>query len=417
MNNENTRNIAIVGSGPSAFFAADALIKKGENLNIHIFEKLSEPFGLVKFGVAPDHFKIKSVSKTFEKTLAKPNVHLWCNTEIGKDISIKQLKETFDAIILAYGSQTDRSLGIPGEDLSGSYTATAFVGWYNGHPEFQDLSFNLSGDTAVVIGQGNVAVDVVRILAKDVSELEGTDIAPYALDALAKSNIKHIHMVGRRGPAQAAFTDKELRELGELENVAVHVKPEDVELGAACKEEVESQSRVQRNITILQNFVAEKKQGAEKNIYIQFFASPCALSGDSELQSVTLQKNQLQGEAGSQKAVATETTEAVTCQAFFRSIGYRGLPLENIPFNERAGVYYHEKGRLLDDLGNNLNGLYAAGWIKRGPSGVIGSNKACSNETVSTLLEDLPNLPVKAPKTDVSQRIKEIHPQALAWES
>ncbi|MCL4140445.1 UNVERIFIED_CONTAM: hypothetical protein GTU68_006798 [Idotea baltica] len=369
--------IAIVGSGPSAFFAADMLLKKVENVEISIFEKLSEPYGLVRFGVAPDHAKIRSVTKAFEKTLQKENVTLFCNKEIGKDISLQELRDSFNAVILAYGAQTDRALNIPGEDLAGSYTATAFVAWYNGHQEFTNYEFDLSGENAIIIGQGNVAVDVVRILAKDPEDLKTTDIAEYAVTALKKSNVKNIYMIGRRGPVQAAFTDKELRELGELKNVNIKVNSKDLELNEASKLELESNSRSKRNYEILKSFLEKDFNKNFKTIHLKFFLSPTELTGDNKVNNAKFIINKL------------EESITIPCEIFMRSIGYRGLKLENLPFNEKTGTFYQETGRINDENGVHIKGLYTTGWIKRGPSGVIGTNKACSNETVRSLIEDL----------------------------
>ena len=380
--------VAIVGSGPSAFFAADILTKKLEEVEITIYEKLPEPFGLVRFGVAPDHEKIRSVSKSFDKVLEKENVTLLCNKEIGKDIALSELRDNNDAVILAYGAQTDRALNIPGEDLNGSYTATAFVAWYNGHPEFSSYNFDLSGENAVIIGQGNVAVDVVRILAKDPSELEKTDIASYAVEKLKTSNIKNIYMIGRRGPVQGAFTDKELRELGELENVNIKVSENDLNLNEASKEELETNPKAKRNYEILKSFLEKEFNPDSKTIHLKFFLSPTEIIGDKKVKQAKFSVNELSGKANSQKASITSKTETIDCDLFMRSIGYRGLKLEDLPFNDKKGTFYHTEGRITDENGVPIKGLYTSGWIKRGPSGVIGTNKACSNETVRSLIED-----------------------------
>lgn len=398
--------IAIVGSGPSAFFAADRLLKKVENLEIHIIEKLPEPFGLVRFGVAPDHAKIRSVTKAFQKTLDNENVNIWCNKEVGKDISLEELKNSFHATILAYGAQTDRALRIPGIDLAGSYTATEFVAWYNGHPEFKDCEFNLGGENAVVIGQGNVAVDVVRILAKKTEDLKDTEIADYALSKLENSRINNIFMVGRRGPVQGAFTDKELRELGELNGVNIKVNEADLALNEASKEELESNSRAKRNYEILKSFT-EKEQNPEfKTIHLLFYRSPLELIGDGHVSKLKLGVNELTGLANQQKASLTDKTEVINCDLFMRSIGYFGLGLEGVDFNQKNGTFYHNKGRILTESGEKIQSFYAAGWIKRGPSGVIGTNKACSNETVDSLVEDLTELQKREIKADASSILK-----------
>jgi ferredoxin--NADP+ reductase len=379
--------VEIVGSGPSAFFAADALIKADSQIEIEIFEKLELPFGLVRYGVAPDHAKIKSVTKTFEKTLEKTNVRLICGCEIGKDISIAQLQADYSAIILAYGAQTDRRMNIPGEDLPGSITATEFVAWYNGHPDYKNYHFNTSAKKVAIVGQGNVAIDVARILAKRPELLKESDIAAYALNRLEQTFVESISLIGRRGPAQASFTDKELRELTELSNCNIMINKQDLELNEASKIELESNAIARRNFDILEK-LSVGDNSKEKLIELRFYESPIAIEGSKKVENLVLEKNQLSGEPGSQKATGTGEYLKLECDLVIRSIGYKGLALDSLPFNESKGTYYHDKGRLLDQNGVQLPKLYVAGWIKRGPSGVIGSNKADSNETVSSILED-----------------------------
>jgi ferredoxin/flavodoxin---NADP+ reductase len=379
--------VAIVGSGPSAFFAAEALLKADTNIEIEIFEKLELPFGLVRYGVAPDHAKIKSVTKTFEKTLEKTNVQLTCGCEIGKDISIAQLQADYSAIILAYGAQTDRRMNIPGEDLVGSITATEFVAWYNGHPEYKNYHFNTFAKKVAIVGQGNVAIDVARILAKKPELLKESDIADYALDKLEQTSVEKISLIGRRGPAQAAFTDKELRELTELSNCNVTINEHDLELNEMSKTELESNAIARRNLDILCKLPSSDDTN-KKNIEFRFYESPIAIEGSGKVENLVLEKTVLSGLSGEQKATGTGQFLNLDCDLVIRSIGYRGLTLESLPFNESRGTYYHDKGRLLDENGIQIPQLYVAGWIKRGPSGVIGSNKADSTETVASILED-----------------------------
>lgn len=392
---DKARRVAIVGSGPSGFYAAEALLKDERNLQVDVIDRLPTPFGLVRGGVAPDHQKIKNVIRVYERTAANERCSFIGNVTVGRDVSVADLQRCYDAVVFTCGAETDRTLAIPGIDLPGSHTATAFVGWYNGHPDYRDLSFDLSQEAAVVIGQGNVAVDVTRILAKTVDELAGTDIAAHALEALAESKVREVHMVGRRGPVQAAFTSKEIRELGELGDCALHFNDQaDFELGAACRAELDDAGNTdaQRNWKALGELrEAGPASGCAKRIVVHFFRSPKELSGDGRVQRLTLEKNRLAGDAGNQWAEGTGETVEMPCGLFFRSVGYRGVPIPGVPFDDRRGVFPNQGGRITGD-GAVLPGLYAAGWIKRGPSGVIGTNKPDSTETARNLLADLDEL-------------------------
>ena len=389
------RRVAIVGSGPSGFYAAEVLLKDERNLQVDIIDRLPTPFGLVRGGVAPDHQKIKNVIRIYERTAGNDRCSFIGNVMVGRDVSVADLQRFYDAVVFTCGAETDRTLNIPGIDLPGSHTATAFVGWYNGHPDYRDLSFDLSAEAAVVIGQGNVAVDVTRILAKTVDELADTDIAAHALEALAESKVREVHMVGRRGPVQAAFTSKEIRELGELGDCALHFNDQaDFDLGPCCQTELDEAGNTdaQRNWKALGELREEgPASGCSKRIVVHFFRSPKELSGNGRVQRLTLEKNRLAGEAGDQWAEGTGETVEMDCGLFFRSVGYRGVPIEGLPFDDRRGVFPNQGGRITDD-GAVAPGLYAAGWIKRGPSGVIGTNKPDSTETAKNLLADLDGL-------------------------
>jgi NADPH-dependent glutamate synthase beta subunit-like oxidoreductase len=394
--NERPLRVAIIGAGPSGFYAAEALFKSETTVQVDMYEKLPVPFGLVRSGVAPDHQKIKNVTKIYEKIAAHPQFRFIGNVTIGKDLAVNELKQHYDALLFTSGASSDRRLGVPGEDLMGSHTATEFVAWYNGHPEYRDRVFDLSQETAVIIGQGNVAVDVCRILAKSVDELKQTDIARHALEALAESKIKDIYMVGRRGPAQAAFTPQEAKELGELAITDTLVKPADMQLGPVCEAELQmaDKGHNRKNIEILKALAEKGKTGKQRRLHIEFFYSPVELRGDQRLQAVVLERNALSGEAGRQKASGTGEQHILPCGLLFRSVGYKGTAMPGVPFHESWGVFPNEKGRI-------ESGLYAAGWIKRGPSGIIGTNKPCSYETVATLLADLPDLsPCAVPHTE-----------------
>jgi ferredoxin--NADP+ reductase len=371
--------VAVVGSGPAGFYAAGALLAADIPVEVDLIERLPTPWGLVRLGVAPDHPKIKSVSRAFEKIALQPGFRFLGNVEVGRDVLPEELLEYYDAVVYAVGAQTDRRIGIPGEDLPGSWPATEFVAWYNGHPDYPELEFDLSGERAVVIGNGNVAVDVARMLALTPEELAETDTTDAALDALNGSGIKEIVMVGRRGPAQAAFTTPELRELGELAGADVVVDPADL-VGA-----VPADTNSERNLEVLREYAAREPSGKQKRLVLRFFRSPTAILGESRVEAVELVRNTLDED---ERAVATDEHETLPAGIVFRSVGYRGVELPGLAFDERSGTIPNERGRV-------GTGVYVAGWIKRGPSGVIGTNKKDATETVELLLEDLRDAPRK----------------------
>ena len=371
--------VAVVGSGPAGFYAAGALLGADVPVEVDMIERLPTPWGLVRLGVAPDHPKIKSVSRAFEKIALQPGFRFLGNVEVGRDVSNEELLEHYDAVVYAVGAQSDRRMGIPGEDLPGSWAATEFVAWYNGHPDFQELQFDLSGERAIVIGNGNVAVDVARMLALTPDELAGTDTTHAAIDALNNAGIREIVMVGRRGPAQAAFTTPELHELGELAGADVIVDPADLE-GA---EPTDTNS--ERNLEVLREYAAREPSGKPKRLVLRFFWSPVRLLGDSHIEGVELVRNTLDAD---NRAVPTDEHETLDAGIVFRSVGYRGVELPGVPFDASSGTVPNERGRV-------EQGVYVAGWIKRGPSGVIGTNKKDAAETVELLLEDLRDAPRK----------------------
>ena len=384
--------IAVVGSGPAGFYAAEALLAD-PNIQVDVFDALPAPFGLVRYGVAPDHPKIKNIIARYEKTAALPGFAFLGNVTVGHDISVEEMRRFYDAIVFSNGAQTDRRLGIPGEDLPGSYTATEFVAWYNGHPDYQDRAFDLSHECAVVIGQGNVAVDVARILCKTVDELANTDITARALEVLAESKVREVRMIGRRGPVQAAFTPPEMKELGEFGDCDLVVDPAELVLNDASRAELEvlKWREAQKNYDLLQAAASKEPAGKSRRLLIQFYRGPKELVGGPRLDGVVLERNQLSGEPGAQKATGTGITELVPCGVLFRSVGYRGVPLAGVPFDEKGAVIPNVEGRVVQD-GQPVPGLYVAGWIKRGPSGIIGTNKPDSFETVKSLLADMPAL-------------------------
>ena len=383
--------VAVVGSGPAAFYAAAALLASEDpHVEVDMIERLPTPWGLVRLGVAPDHPQLKTVSRAFEKIAARPGFRFFGNVEVGRDVTHDELAALYGAVLYAVGSQTDRRLGIPGEDLPGSWAATELVAWYNGHPDYQHLVFDLSHERAVVIGNGNVALDVARMLALTREELAPTDTTDAAIEAIVSSGIREIVVLGRRGPVQAAWTSTELGELGDLAGADVVVDPAELELDPASEAELESASNVvQRNVEILREFAARTPTGRRRSVRLRFRVSPVAILGDERVEAVELARNRLEpDERGSVHAVATDEREVLPCGIVFRSVGYRGTGIPGVPFDERSGTIPNAEGRVLDADGDVSPGLYCAGWIKRGPTGVIGTNKKDATETVEQVLGD-----------------------------
>ena len=383
--------VAVVGSGPAGFYAADALLKSEQPAcEVDVFDRLPTPWGLVRLGVAPDHPNIKAVSRAFERIAERPGFRFFGNVEIGRDLGHGDLTRLYDAVVYAVGAQTDRRMGIPGEDLPGSWPATAFVAWYNGHPDFQDLEFDLSCERAVVVGNGNVAVDVARMLALTADELAPTDTTDAAIAAIVGSGLRDIVMLGRRGPVQAAFTTPELQELGELAGADVVVDPADLELDLASEAELEAGTAIpRRNLELLREYATRELSGKRRTVRLRFRVSPVAILGDGKVEEVEVVRNTLVvDEAGQVRAVATEERETIPCGIVFRSVGYRGVALPDLPFDERRATIANRDGRVTGEDGSQVPGVYCTGWIKRGPSGVIGTNKKDATETVEHLLAD-----------------------------
>jgi ferredoxin/flavodoxin---NADP+ reductase len=396
MPDDPTIRIAVIGSGPAGFYAAGHLLKDtAERIEVDMLERLPTPWGLVRSGVAPDHPKIKSVTRVYEKTAAHPRFRYFGNVTFGEHISHEDLLAHYHAIVYATGSPSDRALGIPGEELPGSHAATDFVGWYNGHPDHTELEVDLlCTERAVVIGNGNVALDVARMLVLAPSELAPTDTADHALEVLAASRVREVVVVGRRGPAQAAFTNPELLELGELADADVIVDADELERALAVADPAaEANTTSRRNVEILRSYAARTPAGHAKRIILRFLRSPAALHPDEHgrLASVELIRNELvPGPGGGLRAQPTDERETIAAGLAFRAIGYRGLPLPGVPFDERSGLIPNEGGRVLDlSSGAPLPGEYVVGWIKRGPTGVIGTNKKDAQETVDAILADL----------------------------
>jgi len=357
-----------------------------------MFDRLPTPYGLVRLGVAPDHQKIKSVTAAFDKVAANPRFRFFGGVELGRDVTVEDLRRHYHQILYSTGAQTDRRMGIPGEDLIGSHPATEFVAWYNGHPDYQDCVFDLSAERAAVVGVGNVAVDVVRILCRSPEELAQTDIADQALEALRASRIREVYLLGRRGIAQAAFTNPEVRELGELPDADVIVKPEEVELDDVSRAAIDPSDRATtKKVEIAQEYARRTPTGKRKRLMLRFLVSPVEVLGDANghVRGLRLVKNRLEASERGPQARPTGEFEEIPVGLVFRSVGYRGLALPDVPFDERTGVILNDKGRVLDPATKRPRvGEYAAGWIKRGPSGVIGTNKPDAAETVNLMIED-----------------------------
>jgi len=377
--------VAVVGAGPAGFYAADALLKAEDpRVEVDMLDRLPTPWGLVRLGVAPDHENIKAVSRAFEKTAARPGFRFFGNVEVGSTVSHDELVGLYDAVVYTVGAQTDRQLGIPGEDLPGSWAATEFVAWYNGHPDFQDLEFDLSHERAIVVGNGNVAIDCARMLSLTAEELAPTDTTQPAVDAICGAGIREIVMLGRRGPVQAAFTPPELKELGELAGADVVVDPADLALDPASEAALAAdRERAHRNYDLLREFASREPTGKPRRIVLRFLVSPVAILGDGKVDAVEVVRNELVEENGRLVARPTSETEVIPAGIVLRSVGYQGVALAGVPFDERSCTIPNAGGRV-----EGAERTYVAGWIKRGPSGVIGTNKKDATETVELLLED-----------------------------
>jgi ferredoxin--NADP+ reductase len=395
---EPMNRAAIVGAGPAGFYAADQLLKAG--WEVDLFDALPTPYGLVRAGVAPDHPKIKSVTRVYAKTAAHESFRFFGGVELGRDVGREELLSRYHAVVYAIGTSRDNRLGVPGEDRSGSHPATEFVAWYNGHPDFADHHFDLNGGRAVVIGNGNVAIDVARMLVLDPRELAPTDTADHALDAFGMAGVTDVVLLGRRGPAEAAFTNPELRELGELKRADVIVDPAQLE-GVAEPEDATKR----RNVEILREYAQRAPAGKTHRLELRFLRSPLEILGEGEDGPVTgirLAVNRLVTAAdGRVRAEPTGEEEVIQCGLVLRSIGYRGMPLAGVPFDDARGLIRNQAGRVVDDAGAVCRGEYAVGWIKRGPSGVIGTNKKDAADTVARILEDEQAAAIRAPEAEL----------------
>lgn len=397
--------IAVIGSGPSGIYAADALVSQQDvPAEVDIIDRLPVPFGLVRYGVAPDHLSIRSVRDTLDKTLDKPGVRFLGNVTIGQDLSVADLHTVYDAVIFTYGASRDRRLGVEGEDLDGSVAATDFVAWYCGHPDAdRDLFERLipTSTSAVVVGVGNVAVDVARVLGKSVPELDHTDMPQHVFDTLARSGITDVYVLGRRGPAQAAWTTKELKELGELAEADVIVRPEDAVLDDASAALAASDRAVGRNVDVIREWAQRVPEGKPRRVHLRFLSRPVELKGDDRVRTVVVERTRLTAEGG---AEGTGQLEEIAADLVVRSVGYRGTALDEVPFDAGRNVIPHVDGRVQRD-GGTVAGEYVAGWIKRGPTGIIGTNKKDAVATVASLLDDAAHGRLPQPETPTVEAV------------
>jgi ferredoxin--NADP+ reductase len=418
------KRVAVIGAGPSGFYTADQLL--GAGFEVDLLDALPTPFGLVRAGVAPDHPKIKAVTRVYEKTAAKPGFRFFGGIELGRHITRAELLERYHGVVYAVGTSDDNRLGVPGEDRPGSHPATHFVAWYNGHPDGADHEFDLSVHRAVVVGNGNVAIDVARMLVLHPDEISPTDTADHALEVLAQSQVQEVVLLGRRGPAQAAFTNPELRELAELQRAGVEVDVEDLELDehSARWLETEADITARKNVEILRSYAEQGPKDASHRIVLRFLCSPVEILGegdDGRVTGVRIVRNRIEpGAGGGLRAVATDATEVIDCGLVLRSIGYRGRPVGDVPFDERRGLIRNQGGRVCDEEGRSHRGEYVVGWIKRGPSGVIGTNKKDAADTVARILEDAEaaglNDPARPDPTEIAEFLAQRAPDAVTWE-
>lgn len=390
---ERPLRVAVIGSGPAGFYAAGALLRGPAKAVVDVFDRLPTPYGLVRSAVAPDHPKTKTVLRVFEKTAALEGFGFWGNVTVGRDVSLDELRRHYDAVILATGMELGARLGIPGEELPGSHTADEFVLWFNGHPDYAGMTVDLSHETAVVIGQGNVAIDAARILVRTVDELRNTDIAQHALDALAESRVREVHLIGRRGPVQAKFSQEEIDELGELADCDPVVRAEDLALDPASQAELDDAKNFnsKRNMKALRALSERGLSGKGRKLCVDFLQSPVEIKGDNRVEALVLEKNTLSGEPFNLKARGTGERIEIGCGLVLRAVGHYGLRVEGAPFDQKRTIFPNDKGRAVQD-GEPVPGLYTTGWMKRGPNGLIGTNKADSAETVEALLSDVPSL-------------------------
>ena len=378
-----------MGAGPAGVYATEALLRYGDDVLVDVLDGLPAPYGLVRYGVAPDHPRTQSIAHALGTVLGRPGVRFLGNVHIGTDLTPDELRAHYDAVLVATGAATDRHLDVPGERLPGCISATDLVAWYNGHPDVAPDRFRLDAATVVVVGAGNVAGDVARMLARTPAELRATDVPDHVLAAFADSAVRDVHLVARRGPVQAKFTTRELRELGLLADADVLVDPADLVLDDVSREQLVDSPAARRNLEVLQDWAARTPAGRARRVHLHFHLAPVEVLGDGSVNGIRLERTRVEPDGS---PVGTGTTVDIAAQLVVRAVGYRSLPLPGLPFDPVAGVVPNEDGRVVGE-GGAVTGWYVAGWAKRGPSGVIGTNKHDARETVRTLLADLPTLP------------------------
>ncbi|MFF3850268.1 FAD-dependent oxidoreductase [Streptomyces sp. NPDC002328] len=405
--------VAVVGSGPSGVYTAQSLVQLDQGVLVDVLDRLPCPYGLVRYGVAPDHEKIKSLQQNLRAVLEHARVRFLGGVRIGADgVPVERLRELYHAVVYCVGAATDRHLGIPGEELPGSWSATEFVSWYSAHPDVGADGFIAGARTAVVVGVGNVAVDVTRILARGAAELSPTDMPQAALSALSASEVTEIQMAGRRGPSQARFTTKELRELGALPDTDVIVDEADLALDPACADPSALPAAQRRNVEVLRGWAATPPRGLRRRIRLRFFLRPVELLADGgRVGAVRFERTAPDGRGG---VTGTGRYEEVAAQLVLRSVGYRGVPLEGLPFDAERGTVPHLAGRVVRE-GAVAPGEYVAGWIKRGPTGVIGTNRPCAKETVTSLLSDAPALAARELPGDPLTALRAAGTEPVEW--
>lgn len=386
--------VAVIGSGPAGIYTAQALTDPsvGAEVQVDIYDRLPVPYGLVRYGVAPDHPKIKSIIGQLLKVMQRPGVRFLGNIRLGQDVTLAELRSYYDAVVVACGASADRRLSVPGEDLPGSISATEFVSWYSGHPDAAADSIALTATSVAVIGAGNVALDVARMLLTSVDRLRDTDVPEHVLAELAASPVQDVHILARRGVAQAKFSSKELHEMAELPDVDVLVRPADMRIDDAAQRDLDGDPVRRHAVDVLRSFADLQPQGRSRRLHFHFMVRPHAVTGTDRVEGLDLERTEID-DAG--RLAGTGQIERLPVQLVLRAVGYRGLPMAGLPFDVGAGVIPHLHGAVISD-GRTVPGMYVAGWIKHGPSGVIGTNRKDASDTVTTLLADLPRLPPAA---------------------
>jgi len=412
---ELSLRIAIIGSGPSGFYAAQTLFRHNEEVRCDLFDRLPTPFGLVRGGVAPDHQKIKRAARAYDKIAAHPRFRWFGNVEIGRDVSVADLLERYDQVVLAIGALSARKLGIPGEDLDGCFSATEFVAWYNGHPDFQDRSFPVDVEDVVVVGVGNVSMDVSRVLACTPEHLAPTDITDAALSALGSMSRKRIHVLGRRGPAQAAYTPKEIHEIDELDGIDVRVRKDEATLDplSAAWVEAHGERAHHDNIKFAASRTGPREAPDRCEMWLRFCCSPVEVLGDGKVEAVRIEKTEIVEKDGRLRPVGTGRFEVIPAGLVLTAVGYRSVPIPGVPFDDRAGRIPNREGQVMDG-DSPVDDLFVVGWAKRGPTGLIGTNRHDSNLTADLMLEVGVKHPAQGP--DPIEWLLEVVPDCINWQ-